>query len=197
MDIVDVWDRVLAALFRDCLIDHAFFDEESLQQLALEYEVRVNPVWPMPGCEQVLGALRDAGLHLGIVSNSQFFTPELFPALLGKSVEQLGFHPELRFYSYRSQQAKPGFHLFQAAYFLLDIKLGIAAEQALYVGNDMLNDIFPAQMIGFRTALFAGDARSYRPRTDDPRVDGVTPDLVLTELGQLTLGLFDSSTLPL
>lgn len=186
VDIVDVWGRVLAALARDCLIDRVFSDEESLQELALQYELRVNPVWPMPGCEKTLTMLRDAGLHLGIVSNSQVFTPELFPALLGESVEQLGFHPELQFYSYRSRQAKPGLFLFEAACSVLDAKWGIAAEQALYVGNDMRNDVAPAQTAGFRTALFAGDARSYRPRDDDPRVDGVKPDLVLTELDQLT-----------
>jgi putative hydrolase of the HAD superfamily len=49
----------------------------------------------------------------------------------------------------------------------------------------MLNDIWPAQNLGFRTALFAGDLRSYRPRKDDPRVQGLQPDLVLGDLSQL------------
>ena len=49
----------------------------------------------------------------------------------------------------------------------------------------MLNDIFPAQKVGFKTALFAGDQRSLRLRADDPRCRELTPDLVVTDLGQL------------
>ena len=61
----------------------------------------------------------------------------------------------------------------------------IAPEEALYVGNDMLNDILPACKLGFHTALFAGDARSLRRRDGDGQLEAVAPDLVLTELGQL------------
>ncbi len=185
VDIVDVWSRVLTGLFQDGLIDHASLDAESLEQLALEYEVRVNPVWPMPGCEWVLRSLHDAGLQMGVISNAQFFTLELFPALFGKSVEQMGFHPELQFYSYRYREAKPGLFLFQLACSILDVQLGIAAEEVLYIGNDMLNDISPAHTAGFRTALFAGDERGLRIRTNDPRGNGATPDLVITDLRQL------------
>jgi len=49
----------------------------------------------------------------------------------------------------------------------------------------MLNDIYPANAIGFQTALFAGDQRSLRLRTDDPRCVNLKPDLVLTDLAQL------------
>jgi putative hydrolase of the HAD superfamily len=42
-----------------------------------------------------------------------------------------------------------------------------------------------AGRVGFRTALFAGDARSYRPRQGDPRVESVVPDLVITSLSML------------
>ena len=49
----------------------------------------------------------------------------------------------------------------------------------------MLNDIAAAAAVGFCTALFAGDQRSLRLRTNDKRVGNVQPDLVLTELPQL------------
>jgi putative hydrolase of the HAD superfamily len=48
-----------------------------------------------------------------------------------------------------------------------------------------LNDVFAASQVGFRTALFAGDARSLRRRDQDPRCAGATPDVILTELTQL------------
>jgi putative hydrolase of the HAD superfamily len=154
------------------------------EQLALEHEVRANPVWPMPNLEGCLSKLRSAGLALGIVSNAQFFTPELFPALLNHTLQQLGFSPALEFYSYRFGQAKPGRFLYEQARQALS-SMSISADEVVYVGNDVLNDVTPARQVGFRTALFAGDARSLRLREGDPRVAGVAADLVLTDLGQL------------
>jgi len=154
------------------------------RRLAIEYEVRANPVWPMPGCREVLAALCEAGLVLGLISNAQFFTPYLFPALLGKSRAELGFHPELQFFSFEQRQAKPGGGLFRLARAQLE-RLGIAPDSVVYVGNDMRNDIAPAARIGFQTALFAGDRRSLRLRPDDSSIDDVRPDAILTSLEQL------------
>jgi putative hydrolase of the HAD superfamily len=61
----------------------------------------------------------------------------------------------------------------------------IPPSEAIYVGNDMLNDVWAASQAGFRTAWFAGDARSCRRREDDPRCRSLRPDLVLTSLLQL------------
>jgi putative hydrolase of the HAD superfamily len=63
--------------------------------------------------------------------------------------------------------------------------MGLSTAACLYVGNDMLNDIYPAKQLGFQTALFAGDKRSLRLRTDDARCVNLFADLVLTDLGQL------------
>jgi putative hydrolase of the HAD superfamily len=184
VQVVAVWRTVLSDLARRGMVDATASRRADVARLAVEYEVRANPVWPMPGAVECLRVLRAKSLVLGIVSNAQFYTPELFPALLGQPAEQLGFDPKLQHYSYRHGRAKPGLALFQAAAEALAAR-GIAPGQALYVGNDMLNDVLPAGRLGFRTALFAGDRRSFRERRDDPRVRGVVPDLVLTELRQL------------
>ena len=55
----------------------------------------------------------------------------------------------------------------------------------LYVGNDMLNDIYPAAKAGFKTALFAGDSRSLRLRKDKPKCKYLSADIVITDLIQL------------
>ena len=39
--------------------------------------------------------------------------------------------------------------------------------------------------VGFKTALFAGDGRSLRPRESDDRCRGLSPDLIVTDLRQL------------
>jgi putative hydrolase of the HAD superfamily len=188
VDIVEVWREVLYQLAQRGEVPQQGVAELDYGQLAVHYEVRVNPVWPMPGLGECLDQLRQTGLLMGIVSNAQFFTPELFPALLGHSPEEVGIDPHLQYYSYRYHHAKPGGFLFGRAERDLAGR-GIARDRVLFIGNDMLNDIQTAARVGFRTALFAGDARSLRLRTDDPRTVGVEPDLVLTELGQLILCL--------
>jgi putative hydrolase of the HAD superfamily len=80
--------------------------------------------------------------------------------------------------------AKPSVAFFKMAAEKLKEK-EIQPSSALYIGNDMLNDIYPAQQTGFQTALFAGDKRSLRLRTEDPRCRDLKPDLVVTDLGQL------------
>jgi putative hydrolase of the HAD superfamily len=55
----------------------------------------------------------------------------------------------------------------------------------LFIGNDMLKDIYASSQVGFKTALFAGDKRSLRLRDDDERTAGLKPDYVITELSQI------------
>jgi putative hydrolase of the HAD superfamily len=182
VEITDVWRKTLAKLRASGeLPDAAAVD---VSALAVEYEARVNPAWPMPDMLACLRELRAADRLLGLVSNAQFYTLELLPALLGETMEQLGVDPELQFYSYRVGEGKPGETLYRQAAAAL-AERGVSPPEVLYVGNDMLNDVWPARRVGFQTALFAGDARSLRLREGDPRVQGVTPDLIVTRLADL------------
>lgn len=132
------------------------------------WEASCNRVWPMPGAAGMLEELRAAGLRLGIVSNAQAYTPPLFPILLGKTIEDFGFDPELCFFSWRERRGKPSPRLFASLSASL-ARCGIAPERTLFVGNDMLKDMYPARRAGLKTCLFAGDARSLKTRDDDPR----------------------------
>ncbi len=132
----------------------------------------------------MFAALRLAGFQLGIISNSQFYTPLLFPALVDQSLETLGCDPKLSFLSFEHRHAKPGAYLYELARNALE-PYGIAATQTLFVGNDMRNDVAPAAGVGFRTALFAGDQRSLRLRLEDADVARITPDIVVTQLNQI------------
>lgn len=184
VDIVEIWRQVVAELGRRGVVSQSTWTGEELCRLAVEYEGRVNPVWPMPGLRECLVGLAEKRLLLGIISNAQFYSRELFDGLLGQPAEQWGFDPDLQYYSYQHGRAKPGLELHQMAAEALE-KRQIRPPNVLYVGNDMLNDVFPATRLGFRAALFAGDARSLQLRGGDPRIEGVTPDLVITRLDQL------------
>jgi putative hydrolase of the HAD superfamily len=159
-------------------------DMRRVRKFAIEYELIVNPVYPMPHLEALLAACRKQNLAMGIISNAQFFTPLLFEWFLDARMEQLGFDSELIFLSYQLGYAKPSMALFKMAASAINAK-GFDSTAALFVGNDMLNDIYPAHHLGFQTALFAGDARSLRLRTDDPRCAHLSANLILTDLGQL------------
>ncbi|MDR2501300.1 MAG: HAD family hydrolase [Treponema sp.] len=153
-------------------------------EFALRYELATNPVYPMPGAKAILQALGRAGYALGIISNAQFFTPLLFEALMGESAQAIGFDPTLCVYSYEALEAKPSPGLFDRARKGL-AALGIAPQETLYVGNDMLKDIAPARSMGFTTALFAGDGRSLRLREGNAQTQGMRPRRVIRRLEDL------------
>jgi putative hydrolase of the HAD superfamily len=174
VEIDSVWMRVLE-----------FDDPHRSRMFSCEYEMLFNPVWPMPYLETLLRRVRDSGRVMGMVSNAQFFTPLLFELFLGASIPALGFHPSITILSFQHGRAKPSLVLFEMARRALE-EMGVGGESVLYVGNDMLNDIYPAHLAGFQTALFAGDRRSLRLREDDERCRRLSPELVVTNLEELT-----------
>jgi putative hydrolase of the HAD superfamily len=179
VEIIKVWKKIVDSLLN---MDTGL---NRIRHLAVEYECRVNPVFPMPGSIETIEALKTRGMALGIVSNAQFYTPLLFPAFFGKTVEELGFDPDCCIWSYKELKAKPSATLFPKAGQALKKNHGIALEETVYVGNDMLNDIYCAKQAGCQTVLFAGDRRSLRLRENDARCLAIEPDAVITSLDQL------------
>jgi putative hydrolase of the HAD superfamily len=159
-------------------------DLERIKNFATEYEWLVNPVYPMPGLLKMIVKLKQMDIHLGIISNAQFYTPLLFEWLIGSGMADLGFERDLIYFSYDHGCAKPSPTLFKRAVNSL-VSKKIPPGATLYVGNDMLNDIHPAAMCGMKTALFAGDARSLRLREDHLDCQGLWADRVVTELRQI------------
>ncbi len=159
-------------------------DLETVKAFAAEFELIVNPVYPMPHLKKMLSVCKDLNILMGIISNAQFYTPYLFNWFLGANTKSLGFHPDLILFSYKYGYAKPSTFLFQLAAKWLENN-SIKIQSALYIGNDMLNDIYPAKKVGFSTALFAGDVRSLRLRENDPKCKNLSADIVITDLVQI------------
>jgi putative hydrolase of the HAD superfamily len=184
VDIREEWTTVLETLAREHLIAGAIAPE-TVMRVSIEYEYRVNPVWPMPDLSRTLQILQAQRCVLGLVSNAQFYTLLLFPAFLGKSYIDLGFDPNVCAWSFQVREAKPSASLFQEVVKHLWHQYQITPGQILYVGNDKLNDILPAAQCGLKTALFAGDQRSLRLRETDACCADLEPDLIVTRLSQI------------
>ncbi|MDR2048490.1 MAG: HAD family hydrolase [Treponema sp.] len=163
---------------------------QTVRERAVLYELAINPVYPMPGAAETIGELKDSGLVLGIISNAQFFSPLLFKAFFGKTPAEMGFDPRLLIWSFEEAEAKPSARLFEKAAARLNER-GMGPDEAVYVGNDMKNDIVPAAAAGFKTVLFAGDLRSLRLRNMLPsRIktasgEQAVPSLVIRDLQSL------------
>ncbi len=196
VDIESVWRRVVQGLSARDGRDIATESLEKLElekldyhALALAYELRVNPVWPMPNASRCLNALSRKQVELGLISNAQQLTIDLWQHLLCADGLDVRIDDELQIYSFQHRCAKPGTKLFEIAAEALS-RRGVKADRVLYVGNDMLKDILPAHQVGFHTALFAGDARSLRMRENDSRVAGIAADVVISDLYDI-LNCFD------
>lgn len=179
VEISRVWKKLIER-FQTLEMIQPDDDPRRVERLAVEYECRVNPIWPMPAAQKTIDNLKVRGFRLGIISNAQFYTPLTMEALFGKRLEALGFDPDLCVFSYKALRAKPSVELFQT------LEGKVDWSKTLYVGNDMLNDIWTASLVGCRTCLFAGDQRSLRLRENDKRCKKLTPDAVVDHLHQIT-----------
>jgi putative hydrolase of the HAD superfamily len=186
-DIRHVWDEWLQyALNKKFIHTNGASD---ITRLTFVFEMLSNKIHPMPGMLEVLHYFHDRKYPLGIVSNAQFYTPVMMNFFIdgqARDTESLPlFNDDITQFSYSLHKAKPDRTLFVPVLKALKENYGIAPHQAVFVGNDMYNDIYPAQELGMKTIFFAGDKRALRLREDKPEVKNVRPDAVITELLQL------------
>lgn len=186
VDIQQIWTSALgAADVRRFLAVTP--DRDAVCELAVRYECRSNPVWPMPDAAVTLRRLRRKRVRLGIISNAQFYTQLVLEALFGEPLADLGFEQSLCLWSYRLGRAKPDPAVFELLYGRL---ARVRRQEILYVGNDLRKDVAPAAATGFRTCLIASDAGAEQQdevsaRPAYPGRVGITPDRVITALPQV------------
>lgn len=203
IEIREVWKDLFSEFFSDPI------SNETLEQVARIYEYEVTECWEMPGAGDVVRNLHEGGYRLGIISNAQFYTPALVDAFLGTSLDltvsdggpnrgSYGAQPysetprstssswdtELTLLSFQIREGKPSVRLYERIRDAAE-KMGMKSQEILYIGNDFCKDVAPAQKVGFRTGLFAGDARSLRVGPDGLPAALKRADVVLTELQQI------------
>lgn len=188
IDIRKVWTNIFTNAF-SCGLITTLPDKENINAVAFIFELLSNPVYPMPNMRAVLQELKCRKFPVGIVSNAQFYTPPIMNYFMTGEVSKQqyisGIDDDIAVYSFQLRRGKPDVFLYEQLAESLFVKYKIRPNEALFVGNDMKKDIMAAQVVGFKTALFAGDMRSLRMRDKDPVVQDVTPDHIITELSQV------------
>ena len=187
VDIEDIWTMVLSRAAREGMVN--LKENADIRALTFAFELMSNKVYPMPGMEEVLQSIKSAGKLMGIVSNAQFYTPIIMNYFLQKKITFDRYIPpfnkDLIIYSFEEKKSKPDTYLYHKLAGKLKDNYGVDPRKALFIGNDMLKDIYGAKKAGLKTALFAGDQRSLRLRENKATAKNVIPDIILTDLNQL------------
>jgi HAD superfamily hydrolase (TIGR01509 family) len=112
------------------------------------WDAQLREARPLPGALEALAELRAGGLRLALISN-------IWPPYLAAVREHFGAFfdehiPEaLQRFSFREGCAKPGPQLFERAL----RAAGVAARDAVMVGDSYAEDIEPAARLGISTVL--------------------------------------------
>lgn len=187
IDILSIWKIVLIHARRKGLI--RFDDDADIMLMTCVFEFLSNKVYPMPGLKETISGLKKIRIPLGIVSNAQFYTPVLLNYFLHNNIvlkeKVKDFDKDLTVFSYKFGKGKPDFSLYEELIPSLKWKYGIIPSEVLFIGNDMLKDIWASKKAGFKTVLYAGDKRSLRMREDDDRTKGLQPDYIIDHLEQV------------
>ena len=178
--ITDIWRRILKQYHKKHKIGLNKHSDIKIYTFLFEL------MYPMPYMQQVLNHLSQSGIPLGIISNAQFYTPMIMNHFLNGPMSETThirhFEPRLSVYSYQAGRSKPDVYLFHILTERLESHYGIKPEEALFIGNDMYKDIWPASQAGMKTALFAGDRRSLRLRPDHEEIKNLPPLFIIKDL---------------
>lgn len=130
--------------------------------------------WLFPGTEETLRALTEAGLHVGLISNT--YIPR---RVADRVLRQVGLlrYLKTRIYSGHEGVVKPDPRIFRLA----EERTGFTGERILYVGDKVAKDIEPPRALGWAAALKRSSAATSNGLADFEFDE--TPELLPFVLG--------------
>ncbi|MCI0682861.1 MAG: HAD family hydrolase [Gemmataceae bacterium] len=186
-----IWNAILKKLFqKDYKFDAGFYGSlnEYSKKVAYFFHASLQGTAAYEGAARALAHVQSCGLVQGLIADAQCFTlVQLQRGLAAQSAVRVDdvIDKNLRALSCELGARKPSPRLFQQVV-QAAAQLGIAPAQMLHVGSRIVEDIAPARKCGMRTALFAGDKESLQAATTQLKDPATRPDVLLTELGQVT-----------
>jgi FMN phosphatase YigB (HAD superfamily) len=187
-----VWEAFIKKLFqKDYCFDAGFYGSlnEFSRKVAYFFHASIQGTSCYPDAVQALRLVKDNGLVQGLITDAQCFTILQLERGMARQDPEAKLDdlidPELRSLSFEVRAHKPSERLFRhmAAQFT---QRGISATQVLHIGSRVTHDVVPARRAGMKTALFAGDKGSLQATKDQMKDPGTRPDVLLTELTQIT-----------
>ena len=115
--------------------------------------------WLYPGTEETLRALSEAGLFVGMISNT--YIPGYSVDRMLRGVGLLKYF-KLRIYSGDEAVTKPDPGIFRLA----ERRSGFSGRRVLYVGDDLKNDIEASRAVGWSAALKRSSAHTSHGKAD-------------------------------
>ena len=148
------------------------------------HDTKFQELKPFADVAPLLADLRAAGMHLGVVTHG--WTVKQAEKLVRLRLLRF-FDPLAVIISEQVGISKPNPKLYSLAL----RKLGLEAEQVMYVGDSLEHDIAPPGSLGIRTVW------SRRAAKDGQDPEAIRPDHVINDFGELEAILRDSySALP-
>jgi len=140
--------------------------------VVIYYQVIHRVRFVYPDVVSTLKSLKDSGIRMGIISNTT--NPEFIKK---NELRQAGINTYFEFaiFSSSTPYRKPHPSIFNAAI----SKLNLAAENILFVGDDLKADVMGAQSVGMRTAWLNRDGSDL--------AENINPHYHITNLSELLM----------
>jgi FMN phosphatase YigB (HAD superfamily) len=187
-----LWEALVKKLLKkDYKFDTGFYGSlnEFSRKVAYFFHASLQGVGCYPGAGAALSLVKSRRLVQGLLGDGQCFTLDHLKRCLRLEDAEANvadaFDPELRVLSYSVKARPPSERPFREVLGTL-ARRGIRPEQVLHIGSRLTADVAPARRLRMRTALFAGDKGSLDAAPDQLERSQTRPDVILTELGQIT-----------
>jgi FMN phosphatase YigB (HAD superfamily) len=187
-----LWEAIIKKLLqKDYKFDAGFYGalNEFSRKVAYFFHASLQSPQGYPGAAGALRHVSDRGIAQGLLADGQCFTTVQLQRSLATQDSAVRLDKllddSLVTFSYELRGRKPSDRLFRKAFDAL-LARGVEPEQMLHVGSRVTQDVIPARRLGMRTALFAGDKSSLQATGEQLKEPASRPDVLLTELSQLT-----------
>jgi FMN phosphatase YigB (HAD superfamily) len=191
VDASTLWAKLLGRLKQNGYeYDEAIYGgwDELSEKVAFFFHSRLQGVEASPHALRALLDVSRAGVAQGLLADGQCFTlVQMLRALRSQgTLPPLSdvFAADGLTLSHREGVRIPSRSLYLACLKRFRA-LGVAADEILYVGSRLRDDLAVARQVGMRTALYAAEKVGLQVASADMKDPHVKPDRLLTDLGQI------------
>jgi FMN phosphatase YigB (HAD superfamily) len=188
----NLWAEVVKKLCKkDYKFDVGFFGSlnEMSKKLAYFFHSSLQGMSCYEGAAAAMQHIADKGLSQGLFGDGQCFTHvQLKRGIAAQNPDANTdslLTEGLSFLSCDFRARKPSERFVREVSVRLS-REGIAPSQVLHVSSRVALDLLPARKLGMKTALFAGDRESLQATPELLKDPVSRPDVLLTELSQIT-----------